>query len=109
MAGVVREVASWIETANAAAGAASATRAAPPGGLRHFITSISASFSSPETTGALLTLEEGTSTEIGRWYVYDNFTITFPSPIQITPGDSVHADLAAGTGTGAVNLTGYTL
>ena len=105
---VVRELHSWMETDNAAAGAASAARAAPAGGLRHFITSISASFSSTQA-GALLTLEEGTSTEVGRWYVYDGFTITFASPIAVTPGLQAHADLAAGTGTGAVTMTGFTL
>jgi hypothetical protein len=108
MSGVVREVSSWLETDTAAAGAASAVRAAPTAPLRHFITSISASFSSTEA-GAVLTLEEGTSTVLGTWHVYDSREIVFPSPIAVTPGLSVHADLAAGTGTGAVNMTGYTL
>lgn len=105
---VVSQKDSWMETDNAAAGAASASRSAPSGGLRHFITSISASFSSTEA-GALLTLEEGASTEIGRWYVYDSFEIVFSSPVAVTPGLQAHADLAAGTGTGAVTMTGFTL
>lgn len=104
---VTREKPSWIETDNAAAGTATATRAAPAGGLSHFITSISAGFSSTEN-GALLVLKAG-STELGRWYVYDSLVISFPSPIQVTPGDAANLELAAGTGTGAATMTGYTL
>lgn len=105
MSGVVREYHSWIETANASAAEASATRAAASGGLRHFVTSISASFSATET-GTLL-LKQGT-TEIGRWFVYDAFALVFPSPVVIEPGNLVELELAAGTNTGAVTLTGYT-
>lgn len=105
-AGIVREYHSWTETANAAAGTATATRAAAAGGLRHFVTSISASFSSTES-GALLTLEQDT-TEKGRWYVYDHMELSFSSPIVIEPGNDAILELAAGTGTGAVTLTGYT-
>lgn len=105
MSGVVREYHSWIETDNQAAGEASATRAAPTGGVRHFVTSVSGSFSATET--APLILRQGT-TEIGRWYVYDSFSLSFSSPIVIEPGNLVELELTAVTNTAAVTLTGYT-
>lgn len=100
---------SWVVTANADNAAATATKAAPSGGISHFVTSISAGFSAT-VSGALLTLKAG-STEIGRWYVYDSLTLDFPSPIWVTPGDAVSLELAAsgGAGTvGAATLTGFT-
>lgn len=75
-------------------------------GRSHYVTSISAAYSS--TDDGLLTLKQG-STELGRWYVYDAFALVFPSPVKIEPGELVELELAAGTGTGAVNMTGYTL
>lgn len=104
---VIREYASWVETDNAVAGIATATRVAAAGGLRHFVTSVSASFSEANA-GVLLTLEQG-GTEIGRWYVHNQLVLALNSPIVIEPGNDAILELAAGSGTGAVTLTGYTL
>lgn len=100
---------SWTETANADNALATATRAAPAGGLRHFITAISASYS--VSNDGLLTLKSGT-TEVARWYIYDHLEITFSSPLVLTAGEKAELELAA-SGTagqiGAVNISGYTL
>lgn len=108
MSGVVREVSSWVESAQATAAAATATRAAPAGGLSHFISSISGSYGTAQI--GLLTLKQGATT-IGRWEVHNSFGISFPSPIKIAPGTAVSAELAAGAATvvGVVTLTGNTL
>lgn len=105
----VRPVESWIETDNASNATATATRAAPAGGIRHHITGISGSFSAA-AAGKQLTLKQG-STELGRWYVTNDLSITFPSPIQIEPAKVANLELAAGGSAivGAVNLIGYTL
>lgn len=108
MNGTVREKGSWIATANADNATATGTKAAPPAGQSHHITSISGGYSST-VSGKTLILKEG-STEKGRWYVYDSFALVFPSPIEIN--GVANLELAAsGTGgtTGAATLTGYTL
>jgi hypothetical protein len=105
---ISREFHSWIETANETNDTATATRAAPAGGLSHFVTSISGSFSAT-AAGVLLVLKQGT-TEIGRWYVYDSLAVVFSSPVKIDAATAVNAELGAGGSTvvGAVTLTGYT-
>jgi hypothetical protein len=104
------EIHSWIAADTADNAAATATKAAPSGGISHYITSVSASFDA-SVSGAQLILKHGT-TEMARWYVYDAFALVFPSAIQLPPGTAANLELAAsGTAgtTGAVNLSGYTL
>lgn len=106
---IAREYHSWIETATADNAAATATKAAPSGGISHYITSVSASFEA-SVSGAVLQLKEG-STVLAKWHVYDAFAIVFPSPIKLPPGTAANLELAAsGTaGTdGSVNMSGYT-
>lgn len=106
----VRELSSWVATANADNSAATATKAAPSGGLSHFITGISAGFSAA-AAGKQLSLKHG-STEIARFYVHNDLTLTFPSPIKLPPATAANLELAAsGTGgvIGAATLMGYTL
>jgi len=104
-----REKPSWIVTANATNAAATATRAAPSSGLSHFITSVSGSFDGAVAGGQLI-LKEG-ATEIGRWYVHNEFHISFPSPVQLQATKAANLELAAGGAgvVGAATMTGYTL
>ena len=106
---VTREKPSWIDTDNATNGVATATRVAPAGGLSHFITGISGLFDAA-VAGIQLTLKHG-STEIGRWYVHNELSITFPSPVQLPPATVANLELAAGGAgnIGAATLIGYTL
>lgn len=101
--------ASWIVAANATNAAATATRAAPTGGISHYVTGIAASFSA-SATGVMLVLNQG-ATEIGRWYVHDVFALVFPSPIKVDPARAVSLVLSAGGSgvVGAVTMNGYTL
>lgn len=108
MNGTVREKGSWVATDNDDNATSTATKAVPPAGQTHFITSIAGGYSAT-VSGNTLILKEG-STEKGRWYVYDSFALVFPSPIEIN--GVANLELAAsGTGgtTGAATLTGYTL
>ncbi len=107
---ITRIAGSWVSTANADNALATVTRTAPGNGLRHFITSISASFSAA-VAGKLLVLKQGT-TEIARWYVHNQLHIVFDSPIEIDPARAISVELAAsGTATviGAATVTGQTL
>lgn len=104
-----REYHSWVELDTQDNAAATATRAAPSGGISHYVTSVSGSYSA-SVAGATLILSEG-STEIARWHVYDAFGLVFPSPIYIAPGNAVNLELAASGGAGnngSVVMTGYT-
>lgn len=98
----------WIAVDADDNAASTATQAAPGDGCRHFITSLSGSYSAAAIK--LLTLKQGT-TVIGRWYVHNAFHIEFPTPVTLEPNTAANAELAAsGTGgvTGAVTMTGYT-
>lgn len=109
MTNVTREVASWVESTTATNATATATRDAPSGGLRHFITGVSGSFDAT-VSGATLILKDG-ATEVARWNVYDTFALVFPSPIALSPATAANLELAAGGAgiVGASNMTGYTL
>lgn len=101
---------SWVSEDSQDNAAATATKAAPGSGIAHYITSISAGFSG-SVSGATLHLKEG-STVLGRWRVYDSLTLSFSSPIKLTPGTVANLELAAsGTpGTvGDVTMSGFTL
>lgn len=99
---------SWIEEDTQDNSTATATRAAPPTGLMHHITSIAGGYSAT-ASGKTLLLKEG-STIIGRWRVYDSFALSFPSPIQVNGAANLELE-ASGTGgtDGDVTLTGFTL
>ncbi len=107
MTNIVREFAGWIETDTGTNAAANAQRAAPSGGLSHYITTISGTFDS--VADADMILSEG-ATELARWHVYDAFALVFPSPIKLSPATLADLELAAGgTGVvGSVTITGYT-
>lgn len=88
-----------------------ATKASPGGGSRHYITGVSGSYSGAGAAGKLMTLKQGT-TELGRWYVTNQLSITFQRPIALDPATVANLELAAsGTGgiTGAATMTGYTI
>lgn len=107
---VITQKSSWVEQDTGNNSSATATRAAPDGGVAIHVTSVSASFDS-SVSGAQLTLKQG-STEIARWYVYDAFGLVFPSPIRIEAGNAANLELEASGSAdvvGAVNMTGYTL
>lgn len=77
-------------------------------GRTHYVTSLSASFST--TNLKLLTLGDGTTTL--SWYVYDHVELSWPKPLKFVQGAAVTATLAAtGTGgqIGTVVLTGFTI
>jgi hypothetical protein len=99
---------SWVESAQATNGLASATRAAPAGGMSHYITSVSGTFSAT-TTVQLMVLKQG-STIVARWHTRGGFELAFSSPIRIDPAVAVTLELPAGGSgvVGAVTLTGYT-
>jgi len=106
---VTREKPSWIETASATNATATAARPAPAAGLQHFITSISGSFSGAVAGAQMRLLAD--AVELGRWYVHDQFEISFPSPVAIGPASVANLDIAGGGAgvIGSVNMTGYTL
>jgi hypothetical protein len=107
---VARELASWIETANVDNLPATVTRAAPAGGIAHYVTSIAGGFSAA-SVGLKLVLKQGAA-EIGRWNVDNSTVLAFSSPIRIEAGKAVSLELDA-SGTvgvvGSVTLTGYTV
>ncbi len=103
---ITAEFHSWVDLDTATNDVATATMAAVTG-LSHYITGVSGSFSA--TADGALTLKDG-ATEIARWYVYDAFDVTFPSPVRLSPGTAANLTLAAGGATidGAAVLRGYT-
>ena len=104
-----RQKGSWVAATTATNAAAAASRTAPTGGLRHFITSVAGTYETTGTSGTL-TLTDGTTSVV--WHVHDAFAVVFPSPIELKAGASATLTLAA-SGTagvdGAATLTGYTL
>lgn len=98
----------WIEKGSADNATATATKAAAAG-KRHYITSVSGSFTAA-AAGKVLTLKDGT-TVLGEWAVHNQFDQAFPLPIRATLGNAVSAELAA-SGTagvlGKVTITGFT-
>ena len=103
-----RNVSSWIASDTATDAPVTASRAAPPQGLSHYVTSVSGSYSG--TAAGSLTLKQG-SAIIATWYVHDALVLSLSSPVLIAPGTAVSLELeAGGTGIdGAATLTGYTL
>ncbi|MAA66532.1 MAG: hypothetical protein CL581_17380 [Alteromonadaceae bacterium] len=107
---ICREISSFVATDADVNATSTATKAAPFGGLSTYVTSVSGGYSAA-AAGKTLILKEG-STEVGRWYVHDSFSLSFSSPIKLSPGTVANLELeASGTGgvTGAVTLTGYTV
>lgn len=103
-------ITSWVEEANADNAAATASKAAGGAGVKHYVTSVSGSFSAA-AVGKELQLKDG-STVIGRWYVHNQLHVTFPVPVEITANTAVSAVLAASgnlTEIGGVTLTGFTI
>ena len=100
---------SWVHANTADNATATATKAAPSGGISHYITSISGGYSATKS-GKTLILKEG-STEVARWYVYDEKTIDFSKPLKLSPGVVANLVLeASGTASnnGTATMTGYT-
>lgn len=106
---ISRPLHAWIDSDTQANATATATKAAPSGGLSHFITSVSGSFEAA-VSGNTLILKDGT-TEVGRWHVYNQFSIDFPSPIKLSPATAANLELEA-SGTGGIDgtavMTGFT-
>ncbi len=94
----------WVEKASAVAGVATATRAARAN-QQHVVWGISASYSSTDVE--LVQIKDG-STVVWEDYVYDSLNVVFPKGLSITNGAACSAVLAAGAGTGKVNLHGTT-
>lgn len=92
----------WTETDSQSGALATATKAAVAG-KQYVLGGVSASYATTQT--GLLQVKDGT-TVIYEAYVYDSLDITFPEGIAITPGNSVSAELAAGSGIGKVNIHG---
>jgi hypothetical protein len=97
----------WVASASADNALATATKAGEAG-KSHYVTTITASFSAAAT--ALLQVKDGAAV-IAEHYVKDGAVIALPTPIKITAGNAVSAELAASgtTGTiGKVTLVGFT-
>lgn len=98
----------WAETDSADNALATASRVAEPG-ESHYITCIAAGYSTANT--GLLQIKDGAEV-IAEHYIVDSDVITLPTPLKITAGNAVSAELAA-SGTaltlGKVNLFGYTM
>lgn len=105
--GEISVVPGWVESDSQDNAEATAEKAAATG-KKHFVSSISASFSASATK--LLQIKDDT-TVIWESYVVNSGQFTFPSPIEITSGKKVSAVLAAsgvGGTVGKVNITGFT-
>lgn len=109
MRNICREVSSWIEKDTDDNSESTATRAAPAGGMSHYITGVAGGYGAA-AAGKTLILKEGT-TEIARWYVHNSLAIEFVSPVKLSAGAAANLVLAA-SGTGGVSgtavLKGYT-
>jgi len=100
---------SWVDVTTADNATATATKAAPSGGISHYITSVSGGYSATKS-GKTLILKEG-STEVARWLVYDSFALNLSKPIKLSPGTVANLVLeASGTGgnSGSAVMSGYT-
>lgn len=94
----------WVVNAEAVAGIATATKAAPSGGKKHVVTAVAASYSAAQI--GLLTITIGT--KVIKHHVINSDVLLLN---LFAPTDTaVSAALAAGAGgvTGEVNLMGYT-
>lgn len=99
-------VSDWAKHAAATDGLATATRAASSG-KNHYVTAIVASFSA--ASAAALTVKDGASS-LFVVDVHDSEVIPLERPLEITKGNAVSAELAAGGAgiDGNVTLIGYT-
>ena len=98
----------WTVKHSADNATATATKAASAGAT-HFITSVSAGFSTAATK--LLQIKDG-ATVIVEYPVVNADVIALPAPIKATTGNAVSAVLAASGGAGNVgyvNLFGFTI
>jgi len=108
MANVVRVKPSVTSTTTADNAAATVT-IADQNNASHFITGISASFSTAQTAAKLMTLKDGANT-IGNYHVFDNRDIVFSSPIQVNGVAEVSLPASGTAGQiGAVTVHYYTL
>ena len=98
----------WVALGSADNALATATKAAEAA-KSHYITAIVASYSTAKT--GLLQIKDGAAV-IAEHHIVNSDMITLPTPIKITAGNAVSAELvASGTAgqTGKVNLIGYTV
>lgn len=108
MANVIRTKPSISSTTTADNAAATVT-VADQTNASHFVTGISASFSTAQTAAKLMTLKDG-STVVGNYHVFDNRDIVFPSPREITGALEVSLPASGTAGqVGAVTVHYYTL
>src|SRR5262245_51989053 len=107
---LLKEFAEWSITTTADNAAATVQRAAEAG-RTHYITSISAGFSTSQAAAKLLTLKDG-ATVIGNYHVFSTRDPAWPEPVKLSPGNLAELSLAAsGTATqiGSVTMTGFTI
>lgn len=110
MMNVIRNKSSWVEQDTKDNATATASKAAPSSGLRHFITGVGGGYDAA-VAGNTLILKDG-STEVARWLVHNSFSEDFNSPIELSPATAANLELeASGSGgtNGSVVLKGYTL
>lgn len=93
----------WLETGNAAAGVATAAKAAnarKPWVLR----GVQASYSAAADTGLVQVKRD--AAVIAEFIVSAGQEVNVPITVSILPGEAVSAELAASSGTGYVNIWG---
>lgn len=98
-----------ISSTTTADNAAATVTIADQTNASHFITGISASFSTAQTAAKLMTITDA-GTTVGNYHVFDNRDIIFSSPLEIK-GAAVVSLPASGTAgqIGAVTVNYYTL
>ncbi len=103
----------WNQHATPAANTgATVTRAAPGSGFRHYITSISGSFTGGIPTEAIqMNLSNGAGTNFYLTACRERTAIVFPFPLELPEDSQASLFLAAGgVGiSGRVTMAGYTL
>jgi len=107
-------VSEWAVAGTAVtAGAAAASKAAESQ-VTHYLTAVRASYD--EAQVGLLEIRDGGSvgsggTVVFRGFVHDQETIEFAKPLELTKGNAVHAELAAGAAgvDGVVSIAGHSI
>jgi hypothetical protein len=92
MSGIVRVAHSWVDSDTSDNALSTATKAAPAGGLSHFVTGVAGSYEAA-AIGTLI-LKDGT-TEVARWEAHNSFSEEFASPIKLSPATAANLELDA--------------
>ncbi len=103
----------WTVSAEADNATATATRSATTGqaaNQKHYVSAVSASFSSTVSGVMTLTIKSGSTTMWKRHFTQE-YDLDFRRPLICDPGTALNVELtASGTGgtVGVVNVSGYT-